>query len=102
MPHDLIIDDLNKFGSIWSLVEVCVHTGSKQILHDGVSWPTLPVKILILRHIDAAEPDVLLDKIGVFLRILAVERVTLGSDVVEATSYCPDVRFPRQLIIWAT
>jgi hypothetical protein len=102
VPHDLVVDDLNKLDGIGSLVKVCVHAGSKQILHNGVSWPTLPVKVLILRHVDAAEPDVLLDKIGVLLRILAVERVALGSDVVEATAYCPYVRLPRQLVIWAT
>ena len=59
-----------------------------------------PVQVQVLRHVNLALANVLLDQICVLLRVLTVERISLRRHVVKAAAERPNVCLICQKIVW--
>jgi hypothetical protein len=101
MHGNFLVNDIEQLDRIGSLIEIRIHADTQQPLYDGVSRLALPVKVQIVWHINPAHADVLLDEIGVILRVLAVVRVALCRHVVQTAAQRPDVRLVREHVIRA-
>ena len=71
------------------------------MLNDLVALFTFRVKVVGVRHVDAAFTDVLLDEVRIFLRVFAVERVPLRNQIIKAAAERPNIVLRRQIILGA-
>ena len=81
MDNDLIIDNVEEFFRSWPIVWVLLQASLDQLLNYLMSWLKIRIKVQVFWHVQNNLPDVLLNLLGVFLRVVTSERISLSDEV---------------------
>lgn len=99
MRNDLLVDEVQKLGGARPLVEIRIQAKPEEPLYNRMPRLTVPVQIQVVWHVNTALPNVLLDQVGVLLRVLAVEGISFRRDIIQAAAKRPNVCLLSQEII---